>query len=273
MFTVTLDTTQALTGDNQGYIVLAGATHQAHLPIWGRVLSTPTGKDVLVIQNDGSATVSNPSYLDFYTAALDQLGLSYDVWNADAYYGNPTTIPDPLILFNYPLLVYFTGDYWQPDGSFASSTPLTALDMDRLTEYANHGGVVIAMGQDLASVWNAARHYTPANGISLPFMYQSVLGGNWLQDSLTQDALPALPIVPAGGAPLAWQGISLDLGDPSGKCAALSGAARSQVGAPCNGAANQRYIDEIESLPVSGPASRTQLGLSLYPPVEISRAL
>ena len=61
------------------------------------------------------------------------------------------------------LLIYFTGDFWQPNGSFGVSTPLTRLDMDRLTEYTNHGGIVIAMGQDLASVWYANTHYTPSN--------------------------------------------------------------------------------------------------------------
>jgi hypothetical protein len=222
--TVTLDTSHAKIGDNQGYLVLEGSAHQAHLPIWGRVMSASSGKDVLIIQNDGSATLGNSNYLNYYTDTLDQLGLTYDVWNADAHNGNPTTIPEPAVLYNYPVLIYFTGDYWQPNGSFSVSTPLTQLDMDRMTEYANHGGIVIAMGQDLASVWYANQHYTPSNNLNLPFVYQDVLGGNWMQDSLTHELLPSLPVNPSAGAPPAFQSISLNLGAPSPQCVNLSSA-------------------------------------------------
>ena len=39
-------------------------------------------------------------------------------------------------------------------------------------------------------------HYTPANGVYLPFLYQEVLGGNWLQDSVTHGAIPSLAVIP-----------------------------------------------------------------------------
>ena len=66
-------------------------------------------------------------------------------------------------------------------------------DMDRLTEYANNGGIVVAMGQNWPQSGMRTCTYTPANGVSLPFMYQDVLGGNWLQESLTHDVLPHHP--------------------------------------------------------------------------------
>jgi subtilisin family serine protease len=225
--TVTFKSTQGVTGDNQGYIVLDGVAHDAHISVWGRVTPAPTGKDVLIIQNDGSATVGFSNYLSYYTNALDELGLTYDVWNADAHYKNSTAIPEAAVLTTYDVIIYFTGDYWQPNGTFSYSTPLTWLDLDRLTEYANNGGIFIAMGQDLASVWNADVHYTPSNGVYLPFLYQDVLGGNWLQDSVTNGAAPSLLAVPVSDAPLSFQGISLEL--------------------------NQQSIDEIETHPLADP--------------------
>ena len=144
-FTVTFDTTQGEIGDNQGFILLDGTTHDAHLPLWGRVTPPPAGI-VLIIQNDGSASVGYQDYLSVYTDTLDGLGLTYDIWNAEAHYQNPTTIPEAALLSTYDVILYFTGDYWQPNGAFSYSTPLTRLDMDQLTEYANNGGILIAMG-------------------------------------------------------------------------------------------------------------------------------
>jgi hypothetical protein len=204
VITVTFDSTAGAIGDNQGMIVLDGAMYDAHLPAWARVQPVSTGK-VLVIQNDGSYTLGNPNYLSYYTDTLDNLGISYDVWNADQHYNHPTTIPQAAVLASYDAVIYFTGDYYQPNGTFTVATPLTALDMDRLTEYANGGGKIFAMGQDLAAVWNSDAF---DNG---SFLYNSVLGGNWLQDSVTGYDLPDHPVIAASQAPQELQGVELDL--------------------------------------------------------------
>ncbi len=205
-------------GDNQGYIIMESASHHAHMPVWARV-TPPAAADVLVIDNDGSSSLGLPNYVSYYTAALDELGVSYDVWNADANFGNPTTLPSAAELMAYKAIVYFTGNNFYPDGSFTVSTALTNLDQNILTEYANSGGIIIAMGQDLSSVLGSAS--TTAAGT---FFYGSVLGGDWLQDSITGFELPDRPITPYAAAPPAFDDVVLDLSGAETETVTLTGA-------------------------------------------------
>lgn len=209
-FTVTFDTTAGQgIGDNQGYILMDGDNgHDAHLPAWARVQPEPADADVLIIGSDFSYLLGLPSYLSYYTSTLDDLGLTYDFWNADMYFNNPVTIPDAATLSQYEMILIYTGDHWQPDGYFTVATPFTALDMDRLMEYLNGGGTIFAMGQDLASVLTS----DATNGGT--FFYQAGLGGNFLQDSVSGYYLPDAPIVPLAGAPPAFNGFALDLSGP-----------------------------------------------------------
>jgi hypothetical protein len=212
-FTVTFDsdTSQGI-GDNQGYILLESDDYHSHMAAWARVEPDPAGSaEVLVIDNDFSFLLGFPDYRDYYTEALDELGLTYDVWHADAYFANPTSIPDAAYLSQYKVIVYYTGDNYQPDGTFTVSTPLTSLDMNILTEYANGGGIVIAMGQDMSWVMDDS------------FFDDFVLGGERLEDSITGFFLPNLPIVPVNGAPEALQGVSLDLSGPGVRRVPLEG--------------------------------------------------
>ncbi|MHB1357889.1 MAG: S8 family serine peptidase, partial [Anaerolineae bacterium] len=225
-------------GDNQGYIVLDGETYDAHLPAWARVVPAAAPADVLIIQNDFSALINGyPNYLGYYTRTLENLGLTYEVWNADWYYGNPTTIPDAEWLVGYKAIIYFTGDNYEPDGTYTVHTPLTALDMDILTEYANGGGVLIAMGQDIASVLRAAAYAPPNQGPDV-FLYGWVFGANYLQDSITDGEYPTGPIIAYASAPEAFKHVMLSLESGEGDEA---------------GAGNQYYIDEISSLPPGEP--------------------
>jgi hypothetical protein len=225
-------------GDNQGYIVLDGASYDAHLAAWARVAHASPLADVLLIDNDGSSSIGNPNYTAYYTSTLDALGFTYDIIDTDLAAGAAATfLPDPATLFGYRAIIYFTGDNFQPNGTFTVPTPLTQTDMDRLTEYANNGGLLIAMGQDLAAVLNAATHVTPTNSSSSVFLYNVLLGANWLKDSVTNDAHPTLPVIPTSNAPRAFHGINLDLSD------------RTATPASGNGAGNQRFVDEIEPEP------------------------
>jgi hypothetical protein len=61
------------------------------------------------------------------------------------------------------------------------------------------------MGQDLAAVLNSDVY---KNGT---FLYNTVLGGNWLQDSVTDFGLPDRPVVASLHAPQALQGVEIDL--------------------------------------------------------------
>jgi len=208
---VTFTSTESMgAGDNQGYIILEGDNgHHAHMPTWARVLPEPSA-DVLVIDNDFSYLLGYPDYRDYYTDALDELGVSYDVWHADAYFANATTIPEAAVLNSYDVVIYYSGDNFYPDGSFTVQTPLTEIDMNRLTQFANDGGIVIAMGQDASWVMDDS------------FFDDYVLGGERLQDSVTNFGLPTQPVVPLAGAPDAFHDVMLDLSGPSNYLGQLS---------------------------------------------------
>lgn len=205
---VTLDSAASMgLGHNQGYIVMTGSSHHAHMPVWGRVVPGLSGTaNVLIIDNDGSSSLGHPNYASYYANAVTAAGFTYDYLNTDASAGAVANfIPDTALLTQYKAVIYFTGDNYRPNGTFTVATPLTLRDQDRLTEYANQGGILIAMGQDLAAVLASA---VKDNG---SFFYGAVLGGNYLRDSVSNDALPTQPIVSHGAAPTALAGVSLDL--------------------------------------------------------------
>lgn len=204
---VTFDSAQGNgIGDNQGYIVLDGATYDAHLPAWARVTHETPLADVLIIDNDFSSELGYPDYLSFYTDALNDLGMSYQVVDTAGGIGSATTIPDTATLLGYDAIIYFTGDNYNSDGTFTVSTGLTTEDMDRLVEYLNNGGKLIAMGQDLASVLGSAT--TDSAGHVL---YGSRLGANFVQDSLTDFGVPTAYVLPSSTAPEVFQDVIVDL--------------------------------------------------------------
>ena len=192
-FTVTFDAATSLgVGDNQGYIIMDGNNgHDAHLPAWARV-TAPITADVLVYDLDASPYFYD--YQEYYTSALDTLGLTYDVidwWN--------DSVPHAANLVAYKAVIVFTGDFYFGEN-------FSELERNRLTEYANSGGTLIFMGQDAAAVLES--DVTDGGN----FFYSSVLGGNWLQDSVTGYSLPSQPIVPYVNAPDAFANVSLNLG-------------------------------------------------------------
>lgn len=224
LITVEWDSTTSLgLGDNQGYVVMTGDQgHAAHMPAWMRVVDAPADADVLIIDNDFSDLMGFPDYTPIYTATLDGLGYTYEVWNADLNFTLPATIPDVATLSRYTTIIYQTGDNYYPDGTFTVSTPPTQLDMDRLVGYVNNGGHLVALGQDLASVFNSA--VTDGGG----FFYAFTLGANYLQDSVNGFTLTADPQLLAGLPDTPFSGMSFD------------------IGAGGDGAVNQFYIDEID---------------------------
>ncbi|HSM55307.1 MAG TPA: S8 family serine peptidase [Candidatus Sulfomarinibacteraceae bacterium] len=237
---VTFDTTEGQgLGENQGYVILESDNYEAHFPVWARVMPEPDATaDVLLIDNDGSTTVGFSDYSWYYTSTLENLGVSYDYLDADANFNNPTTIPEPAVLASYDAVIYFTGDNFYPDGTFTVATPLTQLDMDRLVEYANQGGAIIAMGQDATWVLNDS------------FFQGFVLGAERLQDSITGFQLPDQPVVPFADAPPAFDGISLDLSGPNQVVVPLEGANEvPPVNSPAQGQAVVSYnvVDQIFS--------------------------
>ena len=209
-------------GDNQGFVLLTGSTHKAHLPAWMRVGYAPMTGKVLILDNDASDSLGLPDYAPVYKAALDMLSISSDIYDADAQAGTNPTIPDATELAQYDAIVYETGDNYQPNGTFTVPTPLTSLDMDRLVEYANNGGHVIAFGQDLAAV-------TAGNTSNSPFFYSGLLGAKYLQDSINGEEVFADSAQLMSGLPgTPFSNTSFD------------------ISAMGDGAGNQAYVDEVK---------------------------
>ncbi|MEZ4870343.1 MAG: S8 family serine peptidase [Caldilineaceae bacterium] len=194
-------------GDNQGYIVMDGSAHNAHLPAWARVMPAAKVADVLLIDGDFSTLGANfgfplDDYRWYYTHTLDDRGYSYSVVDY-----NPllvTNLPDAATLSGYAAILYFTGD------NYVGGAGLSAADMDKLVEYLNAGGVVLAMGQDLSAALDMDET-DPANA---PVFYQYGLGANWIQDSVTGNGTPYTFITPAPTAPTVFQNVALDLRSP-----------------------------------------------------------
>lgn len=219
-FSVTFDpATSKGIGDNQGFVLLHSDDYDAHMPAWARA-GWMSEADVLIVDNDGSSSLGFMDYTGFYTDTLTSLGYTYEVLDVDAEAGSAQNFLNAVDLQAYKAVLYFTGDYYYPNGYFTVPTPLTGDDMYALNEYAQSGGLVIAMGQDLASVWNAR---TPS---SAPFTYAFTLGGYYLQDSVNSNVIsPTFTISSTTYLPM--QGLTLDLSEGG------------------DGAANQYYVDEI----------------------------
>ncbi len=198
VLTVTFDANGLLPGDHQGYVVLDGPTHDAHFPVWARTIDA-TANPVLLINNSNDLSGDVSFY---YTDALDALGRAYDV-----VYEVPTAVE----LAKYDAVLLYTADLYQ-------STGFIPQDFTNLTEYANQGGKLFVMGQDFASASGGA-------SASPPFLYQFVLGGAYVQDSVTGGYdLPNLPITTRTGAAPGLQGINLDLSGLAFNFVTLSGA-------------------------------------------------
>lgn len=202
-------------GINQGYIVMQGTDHNAHLPFFGRVVAGMKAADVLLIDNDASASLGFSNYASYYAKTLDNLGLTYDYLNADASAGAAASfVPDISVLKAYTAVLIFTGDNFYPDGTFTVPTPLTFGDMDRLNEYAQTGGKLIVMGQDASSVMGSSiDEFSFCDSSNASFFYGFTLGGDCLYDTVTYGSLPSLPIEGHMDAPPAFEWLYLDLTD------------------------------------------------------------
>lgn len=227
-------------GDRQGYVVLRGIKHEAHLPAWMRVTYAKPDETVLLIDNDGSSLppevveAAQPGlvfkdYRKDYTKVLKALGIAYDTYDADAQYDptgtRTTTLPDPAWLGRYDTIIYETGDYAIPDAAniIPGTTAPTAFDSNRLVEYANAGGRLVAFGQDFAATFNAATASTA------PFLYSETIGAERLSDSVTGGTVLTKTqqlVTGAPGTPFAQ--LTFDLSDRG------------------DGESNQSSVDEID---------------------------
>jgi hypothetical protein len=198
VLTVTFDANGIAPGDNQGYVVLDGSTHDAHFPVWARTIGA-TAKPVLLIDKDSNLTGDVSFY---YSSALGVLGHAYD---------KVTTVPTAAVMAKYKYVILYTADEYR---TAAFTAP---QDFNRLVEYMNQGGKVVVMGQDFASA-------SGGNTTNPPFFYSAGLGAEYLQDSVTAEDLPDLPVTTRTGAPEAFAGINLDLSGLKWNTVSINGA-------------------------------------------------
>lgn len=200
--TATLHTAGAAPGDLQGFLVFSGALHHVHAPAWGAVAAAPAA-DVLLIDFDASSESTGlADYLAYYTNALSDLGLSYDVLDASL-----AEVPGAVHLAAYRAILLFTGDNGLEYESY-----LYPSDTAHLTEFANNGGLVVVMGQS-------------AFGPLTPSIFRDgILGLHTLAASVTGGAQPSELVRPIAGAPLP-EDFRLDLsatGDGAGNQTAMN---------------------------------------------------
>ncbi len=219
--TITFDSNLGAFGDNQGWVLLDGPVHDAHFPLWARTIKT-AANPVALIDKDNNM----PDYRPYYAVTLDNLGLGYDVF---------TTVPDGATLAGYRYVIFFTGNNYSP-------STFTGAEQDALVEYANQGGRIIAMGQDLSSV-------AGSTGSSPTFFYETVLGGDYIQDSVTDSDPPTLPVVQFPAGLTLAPNAAVDVSSPPETHATLSGTNEvPTVTTTLTGDGRFSYLDEVNRL-------------------------
>jgi subtilisin family serine protease len=145
-FTVTVEACPGATAqDVEGNILLSDGSRTLHVPYWARVVPLTTA-EVLVVDMDAyeidqvffGGEQGWGSYNDYYTSALDAMGVAYDYWDA---WTAPTWLPDRSVLDLYDKVIYFTGDNGQ--FGFANLGEPSAL-----SSYLANGGKLLITGQD-----------------------------------------------------------------------------------------------------------------------------
>jgi len=197
-------------------LVVAGPTGSVRVPFWAHVLNAAATENVLVIDNDFSFFEGYEDYAGLVIEALDEAGYGCHVWDADAHFDRPQTIPDLVDLQQYSVLIWVTGDNVHASGYFAVETPLTGRDQGIIAAYLEGGGRLLAMGKNLAEASDVNQNPDPTWGRSP--LYHYYLGAHWLQGSLVGDDRQGA--LRAAGLPNTFlQGTELSLGrsptDPS----------------------------------------------------------
>lgn len=213
-FNVVIDIpANAPSGDYEGMVTLEGA-QSLHLPLWARALPAERAAKVLLIDNDGSASLGLPDYSGYYGNALIELAVPFQYLDVDALASQPQTLPDISEIQKHEIIIWFTGDNAAPDGSFIVPTPLTAIDQDILIAYLQSGGSLIATGQDLT--WAADISPDPDPFYGRSDIYHSYLGARFVQDDVFNTMLLDEQRLAGTGAQPWLENIVLDVGVPQG---------------------------------------------------------
>ncbi len=218
----------ATPGDYGGRIWLNSAERTLHVPWLVRVLPAVQVAGVLLLDDDGSSLDDGVDYSPYYTAALDALGLSYDVWDVSLHWQEMMNaqqtwgaLPDTATMKGYRLVIWFTGD------SRNSYAHIGASESDRahMRYHVQSGGRLLVTGQDWSGYELGSVDGDPAE------LAEIGLGA----EIVAADAYdPTALLSPVEGIITAtlFAGVQLDLsGVPTPTLA--------------SGAGNQRRVDEI----------------------------
>ncbi len=241
-------------GDYWGHIEFSHGPHWGHIPFWVRVAAPKGEAEVLLIDDDGSFLqpiffgVDTPDYRPYYEAMLQNLGVSYDVWDAEQMWLQGSGLPDLATLQQYKVVIWFTGD------SFLTYFGVTAsaADRARLLDYLHNtpGSRLLVTGQDWSGYFDNF-----LNGADSGCVLCSLGVGRWQEDAYSPAELFASPF-PAASGEGPFQDMIIDLGAPM--TATLT-----------SGAGNQAYVDGLFP---DGPFDPTWTGFAafraLMPPTE-----
>ena len=176
-FDVNLSVASAPPGDYEGFLEVTGGGQTYTIPYFVRVQDPTVAKDVLLI--DWDRNLGGVDFRPTYTAALDALGVSYDVFDGGTANVATNAAPTYAQLQNYRSIVFFTGNNtlsWaltHVGGSFP------------LQDYLVAGGKIVMTGQDFNSfVTQAAATQNSGSDWNLATM------AGW-QDGAEQTAPPA----------------------------------------------------------------------------------
>lgn len=186
------------------------ANHTLHIPFYTRTVADLGAADVLLIDDDNSADDCGPDYSAAYTQMLDNLGLTYKIWEV--------TPPSYAIDFNqarmYSKVIYFTGD--------AGTCSNLSGNQTALRNYLANGGRMLITGQDIGALDALLNYY-----YAVSFNPELFFGASYVQDALYEATTPVPTI----------SGDNMFSSYLAGQLYDISEAG--------NGAGNQASVDEI----------------------------
>ncbi len=247
---------QPPTGDFWGYIYFSHGPHSGHIPFWFRVQPDESGAEVLLIDDDGSFLqpiffgVDTPDYRPYYEQMLQNLGVTYEVWDAERAWLSGPGLPDISTLQMYDKVIWFTGD------SFLTYFGVSAgaLERVRFLDFFHNtpGRKLIVTGQDWSGYFSNF-----IKGADSGCVLCSLGVGIWAED-LFQPAKVAGSPYPSAVGVGPFEGMLLDMG------AVMTPTLDTTAG-------NQAYVDGLYP---DGPLSPAWGGRaafqSLTPPSEPS---
>ncbi|NPA90901.1 MAG: S8 family serine peptidase [Chloroflexi bacterium] len=240
--------------DAWGCVKFTADEYEGHLPFWVRVQPDEEGADVLLIDDDGSLLqpaffgVDTADYRPYYENLLQELGVTYDVWDAERHWLQGPGLPDVATLQKYDKVIWFTGD------SFLTyyGVSADATDRTRLLDFFHNtpDRKLIVTGQDWSGYYSNFMK-TSDGGCVLC----SLGVARWSEDAYAPAKMASPVRAALGEGP--FSGMLLDLG----------GVMTPTVE---SGAGNQEYVDGLYPDPAGSawmgqPAIRSLLPASDTP--------